>query len=93
MIRVLLAVIATLSLLGCEMGSQQSVGRYQVVSGAEGKLLRVDTKTGEVTIVEIEKMKLKLNSLYEAEDGKVLRYVGNGKLESRPSLDEIFAPK
>ena len=93
MIRVLIAVIATFPLLGCELGSQQSIGRYQVMSSAEGKVLRVDTKTGEVTIVEIEKTKLKLNSLYEAEDGKVLKYVGNGKLEPRPSLDAIFAPK
>ena len=93
MIRVLLAIIAALPLLGCESGSQQSMGRYQVMSSAEGKLLRVDTRTGEVTIVEIEKTKLKLNSLYEAEDGKVLKYVGNGKLEPRPSLDAIFTPK
>ena len=93
MLRILLAVIATFLLLGCELGSQQSTGRYQVMSRADGKLLRVDTKTGEVTIVEIEKTKLILNALYETEDGKVLRYVGSGKLEPRPSLDEIFTPK
>lgn len=55
MIRVLLAVIATFPLLGCDLGSQQAVGRYQVMSGAEGKLFRVETKTGEVTIVEGER--------------------------------------
>jgi hypothetical protein len=92
MIRVLLAIVAIFPLLGCE-GSQQSVGQYQVISSAEGKLLRVDTKTGEVTIVEIEKPKLKVNSLYEAEDGKVLKYVGNGRLEPRPPLDAILSPK
>lgn len=63
------------------------------MSNAEGKVLRVDTRTGEVTVIEIGKTKLILNALYEAEEGKVFRYAGNGKLEPRPSLDAIFTPK
>ena len=43
-----------------------------------------------VSTVSSGRTKLVVGSLYETEQGKVLRYGGDGKFETRPTLDDIF---
>jgi hypothetical protein len=83
-------ILAASILVGCERGAEQAVGRYSVVSGSDGRLVRVDTKTGEVTPVDIARTKLVVNELYQSEDGQLLRYVGKGKLEPRRPLSKFL---
>ena len=87
---VIFLIVAGGFLFGCGFNSDQLVGRFTIVSVSDGRLIRVDTRTGEVTPVDIGKTKLIVNTFYEAEDGQVFKYVGQGKFELRPPLSTFF---
>lgn len=93
MLRLTAAVFAAALLVGCDSSPFQS--RYQLVTASEGKLYRLDTKTGALHYVTPERIYviteevalpvLRKGQFYQMEDGpeeaKYLKYVGNGQFE------------
>lgn len=92
-ILILLALVGALS--GCDRWQAEPVGqsRYQLVVTTDGRVYRLDAKTGAVHFVSPEKMlalpeafpKLTVGSYYEMADAatreKFLKYLGNGQFE------------
>jgi hypothetical protein len=84
-------------LTGCgESKLPQATAKYQMSIAPSGQVYRLNVTSGEVALIEKVpaisegRTKLVVGSFYETEQGKVLRYSGNGKFELMPSLDEIF---
>lgn len=86
-----LAMIAVLLFIGCS----QSKTKYQITVSPSGQVYRLDTVSGEITILEkapvqsVRRTKLVVGSFYENEKREVLRYVGDGKFEPRPPLSDF----
>ena len=90
-VQFLTAVLVLLLLSGCEWPIPQS--RYQLVSGTDGKVYRVDAKTGAVHYISPGSMvllsdatpMLQPGEYYQMSDAKddtkFLKYLGNGQFE------------
>jgi hypothetical protein len=82
----LLSLVAIL-LTGCDQlpGGQ----RYQLLASPDGKVYRLDVKTGAVHYITPDGMfpllsgtpKLTNGQYFQLEDGKFLKYIGNGQFE------------
>jgi hypothetical protein len=63
--------------------------RYQLLASPDGQVYRLDAKTGAVDYVTPDGMfslseatpKLKQGQYFQLEDGKFLKYIGNGQFE------------
>lgn len=63
--------------------------RYQLLASPDGKVYRLDAKTGAVQYVAPDGTfslsegtpKLKQGQYFQLEDGKFLKYIGNGQFE------------
>lgn len=83
----LIALFFALLLGGCDQLPGER--RYQLVTSPDGKVYRLDTKTGAVHYVTPDGTfslsertpKLKQGQYFQLEDGKFLKYIGNGQFE------------
>jgi hypothetical protein len=87
----LLACVFLPALIGCEWPATAS--HYQVVTTADGKLYRLDNKSGDVHYITPESMTrltestqtLEVGQYYKMtdakDDTKYLKYLGNGQFE------------
>jgi len=74
-------------LVSCDW--QPSGQRYVLLAASDGKVFRLDAKTGSVHYVSPEGMfslsegtpKLKEGQFFQIEDGKFLKYLGHGQFE------------
>ncbi len=74
-------------LTGCDSSLVQQ--RYQLQTTTDGKVYRLDTKSGDVCYITPKSIftlgkgtqKLTVGQYLEKEDGKYLKYLGNGKFE------------
>jgi len=79
--------LSVVLLTGCDELPQ--IKRYTLVTSADGKVYRVDNKTGAVHYVSPDGMfllsegtpKLRQGQYFHLEDGKFLKYIGNGQFE------------
>ncbi|BCN93245.1 hypothetical protein THMIRHAM_10300 [Thiomicrorhabdus immobilis] len=78
---------------------------FSIFETTSGQLILLNTSTGEIKYIhnqneelvstKIKKanekfQKLQIGEFYSTENGKVMKYVGNGQLKERPSLESIF---
>jgi len=85
---VLVCIFACTSLLlGCNQPSSQE--KYQLQTTAEGKVFRIDKNNGDISLATPEGLiklsdgtpTLVIGQYYKKEDGKFLKYIGNGRFE------------
>ena len=89
--RILTAVLVLLALSGCEWPSAPS--RFQLITATDGKIYRLDAKTGAVHYISPNSMvplsdetpMLRIGEYYQMSDAKddtkFLKYLGNGQFE------------
>ena len=89
--RILSVLLAVAVLSGCDWSVVQP--RYQLITATDGKIFRLDIKTGAVHYVTSDGMfpltdqtpKLRIGEYYEMVDAKgdmkFLKYLGNGQFE------------
>jgi len=91
MTKSIIALILLLTVTGCGLDSKSkdtsSFDRYQIAISSDGKVYRLDKKSGETVIIENgvckrikepEPMNLTINSLFMTEEGKIIQYTGKG---------------
>lgn len=89
--RVLIATLVAVLLAGCDWTLAQP--RYQLTTAIDGKIYRLDTKTGAVHFITPERMvllsdelpMLRIGEYYQMSDAKddtkFLKYLGSGQFE------------
>ena len=89
--QMLIAVLVLVALSGCEWSLAQS--RYQLITATDGKVYRLDAKTGAVHYISPDRMvplsdeipMLRIGEYYQMSDAKddtkFLKYLGNGQFE------------
>lgn len=91
MLKFALMAFIALNLLACDkIGNSNN---YQVISSSDGKVYRLNNKSGEIYVIENGTMnrisaeprtKLVIGNGYETENGKVLKYLGKGQFKHKP---------
>ena len=101
MAKSMIIIILFLLSVGCNLDSKHNdtspFDRYQIAISSDGKVYRLDKKTGETVVIEngvykpIQEtpLSLRVNSMYTTEEGKMVRYVGRGKFVERPPLSSF----
>lgn len=96
--RYLFPILITLTLIGCSDGWNTTSNKYQLVVSSDGHVYRMDTRTGDVVVIEqvpmhklsqSDQIPLVVNALYKTEEGEVIRYAGKGKFEARRPLSDF----
>ncbi len=90
--KALLLLLISIVLTGCKWPTSSQ--RYQLLATSDGKVYRLDSKTGAVDYVTPDGTyslsegtpKLKQGQYFQLEDGKFLKYVGNGRAPLRRAL-------
>ncbi len=85
--RTMIVIVATLLVAGCDSYVFQS--QYQLHTAPDGKIYRLNQKSGEIHLVTPDGLirlsdgyvTLTKGSYYKLEDGKFLKYLGDGKFE------------
>ncbi|MES2040427.1 MAG: hypothetical protein V4495_21620 [Pseudomonadota bacterium] len=97
--RILSVIMILLALSACD-GSWSS-SRYQLLTTPDGKVYRLDAKSGSVHYVTTEKMlalndelpTLHVGEYYQMADAKgnvkYLKYVGNAQFEKSPASSQV----
>jgi hypothetical protein len=78
--------------------------QYSLFETSSGKVILLNIATGETKEIlkedktreqtkESNRQKLEVGEFYITENGDVMKYIGNGKLIERPSLDEFLEEK
>lgn len=85
--RSLLASLLVTLIAGCDQYATSH--NYQLLATPDGKVYRLDEKTGVINYVSTDGIftlsegipKLKQGQYFQLEDGKFLKYLGNGQFE------------
>ncbi|MBI3728301.1 MAG: hypothetical protein HY254_08195 [Burkholderiales bacterium] len=97
--RILSVIMILLTLSACDGGWSSS--RYQLLTTPDGKVYRLDVKSGSVHYVTTEKMlalndelpTLHVGEYYQMADAKgnvkYLKYVGNAQFEKSPASSQV----
>ncbi len=69
-----LVILFVFALSGCDQSCESDINKYSISSGADGKLIRLNTETGETCIIgencDLDLTNLKIGENYD--------YIGNG---------------
>ena len=93
--RVLACFAAVTLLAGC-CDRSHFHNRYQLIAATDGRVLRLDTADGDVFLVEKDALiripeypdsALSVGHIYKFEDGRWMKYTGNGKFEDMKTID------
>ena len=98
----LILMVAIFSFLaGCDKSSETADGqRYQLHTTADGKAFRIDTQTGQISLVtdkgitalpDDRKVQLKIGEIYTLENGKSAIYEGSEKFKATPNVVDFHS--
>jgi hypothetical protein len=90
-IQILLCVILATTLMGCDRVLTWSPpNRYQLLAAPDGRTFRIDSIEGHVFVVDKDvliqipedtKLTLNVGRVYKFEDGRWMKYLGNGQFQ------------
>jgi hypothetical protein len=78
-----LVIIGTILITGCDQQFGAKTGSYTLFETSKGTVYRLNTASGETSIIYSPEgwPKLMSKTLYKSEDGKTYEYLGGGKLK------------
>jgi hypothetical protein len=82
----ILVILAMVMFVGCENLKEE---KFQLIASSDGSVYRLNKKDGSVSVIqngqisEIKtgRIKLEVGKLYEAEDGKIVKYIGKQEVK------------
>ena len=81
-----LVILAVLMFVGCENLKEE---KFQLIASSDGSVYRLNKKDGSVSVIQngqiseimIGRIKLEVGKLYEAEDGRMVKYIGKKEVK------------
>jgi hypothetical protein len=100
--KIVIVLFLFLTVCGCGIvgsGEGFRTDRYQLVASSDGKVYRLDKKTGEVSTIDgnsirsignSDQTNLVVGMFYKTEEGKLMRYAGKGNFEPSMTAEEFL---